>query len=69
MKASLALVTLLIGSLQFASSAAADTIKPVAHTITNNNRSFCDVEKTVSIAEHRTLESARQPLTHHYREI
>src|SRR5438067_6980284 len=42
------------------SSAAADAIKPVAHTTTNNNRSFCDVEKAVNIAEHRTLESARQ---------
>jgi hypothetical protein len=45
------------------SSAAADTTKPIVHA-TANDRSFCDVEKTASIAEHKTPVSARQLLSY-----
>src|SRR5437879_7522483 len=46
------------------SSATADATKPIVHA-TANERSFCDVEKAVSITEHKTIASARQLLSYH----
>src|SRR6266478_8362974 len=46
------------------SSAAADATNPIAHA-TANDFSLCDVERAVSIAQHRTLTSAQQLLSYH----
>jgi len=46
------------------SSAAADATKPIVHA-TANDRSFCDVGRALSIADHKTPASARQLLSYH----